>query len=174
MKKLILTIALSLISANFAFAADTAEKSVPVKTLSDVHDAKTNEVVVPKGTVVKAEVATKEVKPAKDTCPVGDLTLKKVSNKRVEWTLMSSSKHKQWMMIKNKDTQNLYPLMEVKKERGVVGPFEKNKNGYDVLVMEVSKEESAAIKTDQSTCSKKGDCSLKIKLNRCVVDQKPL
>lgn len=108
-------------------------------------------------------------------CVKGDLTLTK-KGKNLEWSLQSPSKFIQWLLIKNEDTKLLYPKLEIKKDKGVIygSDLEKNKNGYKVLVMEVSKEESEIMKSDLSHCSQNKDCSLKIKLNRCVISEKSL
>lgn len=108
-------------------------------------------------------------------CVKGDLTLTK-KGKNLEWSLKSPSKFTQWLLIKNEDTKLLYPKLEIKKDKGIIygADLEKNKNGYKAVIMEVSKEESALMREDLSSCAQNKDCSLKIKLNRCVIDEEPI
>lgn len=112
---------------------------------------------------------------ANPKCPTGTLTLTKKAS-TIEWSLASNSVHTKWLMIENKDTKRWYPRTQMTKSKGVLrkSEFEKNQNGYKLVVIEASNEETAEIKKDLSTCSKRKDCSLKVKLNRCIIDKKDL
>lgn len=104
-------------------------------------------------------------------CPTGYLSVTKRDNGKYDWSLTSSTKHPQWLMIKNLDNGVLYPMKRVINMTGFFGPLEKNKHGFALVDMEVSTPESNAIRADQKTCVQKQDCSLKLKLNRCIIDQ---
>jgi len=97
------------------------------------------------------------------------------NDRKIEWETNATTETK-WAVIQNKDTNQLYPKELVKNNKGVIylSDLPKNKNGYNLILVETTQDENQRMSEDLKSCSLKGDCTLKLKLKGCILAEKKL